>query len=199
MRAVRPCGGACDREQADYHDRTIDGHVRADGVLPRGRPQARAIGESEDLLPRPIRDGRGSTWGAINAAHALGVGDTGDFAAGGALASRAVAQMPGFPIDHRVAPGFVGFRRAIDAPGGVDVFVARTFTDDRYPNDDTASVAPGYRTARFNVGVQHLDGACAFARSRSAPQDGGDFGHSRWRQQVLVATLDRPCGRDLSP
>ncbi len=109
-------------------------------------------------LPRPIRDGRGGTWGEINAAHALGVGDTGDFADGGALASRAVAQVPGLPIDHRVVPGFVGFRQAIDVPGGVDVAVARVLTDDHYPNDDNASIAPSYRTVHFDADVQHRPG-----------------------------------------
>jgi len=109
-------------------------------------------------LPRPIRDGRGDTWGEINAAHALGIGDTGDFAAGGALASRAVAQVPGLPIDHRVAPGFVGFRQVSDAPGGVDVAGVRAFTDDHYPDSDNASVAPRYRTVHFDADVQHRPG-----------------------------------------
>lgn len=141
------------------------------------------------LLP-VTKDGRGGTWGKINAAYALGVGTTGDFAAGGALASRAVAQVLEIPIDYWVGLDFVGFRQCIDALGGVNVDVAQAFTDNHYPNNDNASVDPSYRTVHFDAGMQHLDGAraMAFARSRYAPQDGSDFGRSRRQQQLLMAT-----------
>jgi len=44
-------------------------------------------------------DGRGGYWGKINEAFAVGVGAGGDYATGGALASTAVAQVLGIPID----------------------------------------------------------------------------------------------------
>ncbi len=75
-------------------------------------------------------DGRGGDWGKINQAYARGVGDAGTFPAGGALASKAVAQVLGIPIDAWIGLDFVGFRQCIDTLGGVDVEVAQTFTDD---------------------------------------------------------------------
>lgn len=136
-------------------------------------------------------DGRGGYWGKINEAFAVGVGPRGDYATGGALASKAVAQVLGIPIDAWVALDFDGFRRAVDALGGVDVDVAQAFTDDHYPNNDDADIDPSYKTIHFDAGVQHLDGETAleFARSRYSPQDGSDFGRSRRQQQVLRATL----------
>ena len=137
-------------------------------------------------------DGRGGYWGKINEAFAVGVGPRGDYATGGALASKAVAQVLGIPIDAWVALDFDGFRRAVDALGGVDVDVAQTFTDDHYPNNDDADIDPSYKTIHFDAGVQHLDGETAleFARSRYAPEDGSDFGRAR-RQQLLIAAAAR--------
>ena len=136
-------------------------------------------------------DGRGGYWGKINQAYAVGVGDGGDYATGGALASKAVAQVLGIPIDAWLGLDFVGFRQCIDTLGGVDVEVAQAFTDDHYPNNDDANIDPSYKTIYFDAGVQHLDGETAleFARSRYSPQDGSDFGRSRRQQQVLRATL----------
>jgi LCP family protein required for cell wall assembly len=137
-------------------------------------------------------DGRGGYWGKINEAFAVGVGPRGDYATGGALASKAVAQVLGIPIDAWVALDFDGFRRAVDALGGVDVDVAQAFTDDHYPNNDDADIDPSYKTIHFDAGVQHLDGETAleFARSRYAPEDGSDFGRAR-RQQLLIAAAAR--------
>jgi LCP family protein required for cell wall assembly len=134
-------------------------------------------------------DGRGGYWGKINQALAVGMGDGGDYATGGALASRAVAQVLGIPIDAWVGLDFVGFRQFIDTLGGVDVEVAQTFTDDHYPNNDDANIDPSYKTIHFDAGMQHMDGETAleFARSRYSPQDGSDFGRSRRQQQVLHA------------
>ena len=47
----------------------------------------------------------------------------------------AVFQISGLPIDGYVAVNFEGFIKAIDILGGVDVTVAKSFTDSEYPID----------------------------------------------------------------
>lgn len=47
----------------------------------------------------------------------------------------AVFQISGLPIDGYVAVNFEGFIKAIDILGGVDVTVAKSFTDPEYPID----------------------------------------------------------------
>jgi LCP family protein required for cell wall assembly len=147
----------------------------------------------------PSYQGRGGYWGRINEAYAVGMGqvDRDDpnvpyakHEAGGQLAAKAVSQVLGIPIDYWISLDFVGFRRFIDAIGGVDVNVERAFTDTEYPNNDDADIDPSYRTVHFDAGLQHMDGATAiiFARSRHAPEDGSDFGRSR-RQQLLMAAV----------
>lgn len=149
----------------------------------------------------PAVAGQGAHWGKLNEAYAVGVGADapragadgyGRHAAGGALASKVVAQVLGLPIDYWVSMDFVGFKQFIDALGGVDVDVAQPFTDDHYPNNDDANLDPSYRTIHFDAGVQRMDGATAltFARSRYAPEDGSDFGRAR-RQQLLLAGVAR--------
>jgi LCP family protein required for cell wall assembly len=147
----------------------------------------------------PSYQGRGGYWGRINEAYGVGMGevDRDDMNvpytkhdAGGQQAMKAVSQVLGIPIDYWISLDFVGFRRFIDAIGGVDVNVERAFTDTEYPNNDNADIDPSYRTVHFDAGAQHLDGerAIIFARSRHAPEDGSDFGRSR-RQQLLMAAV----------
>ncbi|CAA9579992.1 MAG: hypothetical protein AVDCRST_MAG18-2997 [uncultured Thermomicrobiales bacterium] len=147
----------------------------------------------------PQYEGRGGYWGRINEAYTVGMGkvDRNDtnipyskHDAGGKLAMKAVSQVLGIPMDYWLSVDFVGFRRFIDAIGGVDVNVERAFTDTQYPNNDDADVDPSYRTIHFDAGWQHMNGerAIAFARSRYSPEDGSDFGRAR-RQQLLMSAV----------
>lgn len=150
----------------------------------------------------PQYQGRGGYWGRINEAYSVGIGqvDRNDpdvsyarHDAGGQLAMKAVSQVLGIPIDYWISLDFVGFRRFIDAIGGVDVNVERAFTDTEYPNNDDAAIDPSYRTVHFDAGWQHMDGetAIVFARSRHAPEDGSDFGRSRRQQLLMSAVKDK--------
>lgn len=147
----------------------------------------------------PQYQGRGGYWGRINEAYTVGMGqvDRNDMNvpyskhdAGGQLAMKAVSQVLGIPLDYWISLDFVGFRRFIDAIGGVNINVERAFTDTEYPNNDDADVDPSYRTVHFDAGWQHMDGerAIIFARSRKAPEDGSDFGRAR-RQQLLMSAV----------
>jgi LCP family protein required for cell wall assembly len=150
----------------------------------------------------PSLNGRGGYWGRINEAYSAGMGnvDRNDtripyekHEAGGQLAMKAVAQVLGIPIDYWVSMDFVGFEQFIDAIGGVDVYVEKAFTDYQYPNHDDATVDPSYRTIKFDVGMQHMDGqrAIEFARSRYSAQDGNDFSRSRRQQLLMTAVKDK--------
>lgn len=147
----------------------------------------------------PQYEGRGGYWGRINEAYTIGMGqvDRNDLNipyskhdAGGQLAMKAVSQVLGIPMDYWISLDFVGFKRFIDAIGGVNINVERAFTDTEYPNNDDAAVDPSYRTVHFDAGLQHMDGetAITFARSRHAPEDGSDFGRAR-RQQLLMSAV----------
>jgi LCP family protein required for cell wall assembly len=147
----------------------------------------------------PQTNGRGGYWGRINEAYTVGMGqvDRNDMNvpyskhdAGGQNAMKAVSQVLGIQMDYWISLDFVGFKRFIDAIGGVNVNVERAFTDTEYPNNDDADIDPSYRTVHFDAGLQHMDGetAITFARSRKAPEDGSDFGRAR-RQQLLMSAV----------
>ncbi len=150
----------------------------------------------------PPFERRGGHWGKINEAYAVGMGavDRDDYRVpyqkhdnGGRLASQVVAQVLGLPIDYWVSLDFVGFRKFIDALGGVDVWVERAFTDTQYPVNDDADIDPSYKTVHFDAGLQHLDGerAIQFARSRYAPEDGSDFGRARRQHSLMIGVKEQ--------
>jgi anionic cell wall polymer biosynthesis LytR-Cps2A-Psr (LCP) family protein len=49
------------------------------------------------------------------------------------LVKTIVSQVTGFKIDGYISVNFEGFTKAIDILGGIDVEIARSFTDDEYP------------------------------------------------------------------
>ena len=51
------------------------------------------------------------------------------------LVDNTVASITGLPIDYFVTVDFDGFTRSVDILGGIDVNIARSFTDERYPID----------------------------------------------------------------
>lgn len=150
---------------------------------------------------------------------------TGD-AGGGSLARYGLEEIVGFPVQHFVAVDFTGFKRAIDVLGGVTVKVERPLTDPYYPipgkEDDTCEkseeeiaqltatlsgdllqheFACRYEVLSFEPGRQLMDGETAlkFARSRHAPNDGGDFNRSARQRAVLFAARDKILAIDFIP
>ena len=106
----------------------------------------------------------------INAALAFG---------GPELMVRTVEQLAHVRIDAYLLTGFDGFRRTVDAIGGVDVRVP-------YRMDDPAS------GAHFRPGRTHLNGreALSFSRDRH-DVPGGDLGRSMNQGRVILGTLQR--------
>jgi len=88
----------------------------------------------------------------LNAAHFFG--DARGYPGGGpALVKRTFQANFGVPVHYYIRVNFDGFRKIIDALGGIDITVKEPIWDDRYPTDDC-----GYKTVRFDVGKYHMNG-----------------------------------------
>lgn len=139
-------------------------------------------------------------------------------AGGGQLVKSVVSQITGKQVDYFLAIDFQGFIKVIDQLGGISLQVARPLDDPYYPLDVGATDNCGksdeeitaltatlsgekldhqfacrYESLHFSVGVTHIDGATAlkFARSRHAPNDGGDFNRASRQRQVILAVKDK--------
>jgi LCP family protein required for cell wall assembly len=123
----------------------------------------------------------------INALHAYAEQDhPGE---GARRTADALSQFFGVPIDHEIRIDFRGFSELIDAVGGIDVNVERSFTDEQYPTSDDL-----WTTISFKKGMQHMSGqtALVFVRSRHGNNgEGSDFARSKRQQLVLMALRDR--------
>lgn len=88
----------------------------------------------------------------------------------------------GKEITHYVLIDFDGFRRLIDAVGGIDIDVPKRLYDAAYPTRNW-----GYTVVDIPAGLQHFDGdkALKYARSRHSTSD---FDRSK-RQQLVLAAL----------
>ena len=179
-----------------------------------------------DLWVKIPFNGDENQYGKINSAYAIGIDDKNYSnklqqyqgpAGGGVLAKTIVSQITGLPIDKFVAIDFNGFTKSIDALGGVDVNVEKTFTDTQYPIEGketelcgysveaiptltkTPDFAPEkiftcrYETVHFDQGVTHMDGSTAlkYVRSRHSLEDGTDFGRSKRQQSLIVAVKNK--------
>lgn len=117
--------------------------------------------------------------------------NSGGYVAGGDLAAQKVQDVLQVPVSGWVLEDFQGFRRMIDALGGVDVEVQRAFSA-QYPVNDDPAVNASWKVIHFDAGRQHMDGerALEYARARYSdnPQEGTDFARSA-RQQRLIAAI----------
>ena len=134
-----------------------------------------------DLVNVPL--GNGDVFGPkVNSLMSYANAHRDEFPAGG-LGSlrRAIGALLGIEIPYYAQVNFRGFRRMVDAAGGVDVTVKEAIDDPGYGVD-------GYR---IEPGRHHLDGeeALAYVRSRKGLGD-SDFTRAGRQQQVLVALRD---------
>ncbi len=120
----------------------------------------------------------------INTANFFG--DSSKYPGGGpALAKKTVEYNFAIPIHYYVLLDFDGFRRIIDALGGIDIDVAEPIDDQEYPTEDN-----GIMHLYIPAGRQHMDGdmALKYARSRKSTSD---FDRSRRQMQVILALRDK--------
>lgn len=163
----------------------------------------------------------------INHAYAIGIDDRNypdkapiykGSAGGGTLAKKVVSDVTGLPIQYFVSLDFIGFEKAIDILGGIDVNVTRSFEDPFFPitgketdpcgktEEEIATLSKtlsGYLLEQqfpcryehlvFTSGNTHMDGITAlkFARSRHSATDGSDFARSERQKQVILGVKNK--------
>lgn len=94
-------------------------------------------------------------------------------------------------IDRVIRIDFKGFENFVDALGGVDINVEKSFTDNSFPTEDDGPNPYKWTSVSFQKGWQHMDGkrALTYARSRHGTNgEGSDFARSR-RQQLLLEAV----------
>jgi LCP family protein required for cell wall assembly len=119
-------------------------------------------------------------------------GDLYKYPGGGpALAKRTVEYNFGRRVHFYVLVDFNGFRRVVDALGGIDVDVPRAIDDPEYPDENF-----GYKPIHIPAGRVHMNGEMALQYARARHSD-SDFGRSRRQIQVLMAIRDKALRLDL--
>jgi len=112
-------------------------------------------------------------WDKINAAYAYG---------GVKLSQQSVENLLGIKIDHHIEINIAGFKKIIDAMGGVTIDVEkRMYYNDPY--DDDGGLAIDLRP-----GVQHMDGKTAIQYVRYRDEE-GDIPRVERQQKFIKAVL----------
>jgi LCP family protein required for cell wall assembly len=154
-------------------------------IDPRTGPALISI--PRDTFGTPLGDGR--VYNAkLNSLFAYARIDPGTYPLGGpATMKAAVGALLGIQIDYIGAVDFLGFTRAVDAVGGVDVTVTRAVHDYGYRDEYNNLV--GFH---IEPGTHHMDGytALAFARSRKGAGD-NDYTRAERQQQVIAAMVTK--------
>lgn len=120
----------------------------------------------------------------INTAYFFGEAD--HFPGGGpALAADTILQEFGIPTQRYAVIDFEGFKKVIDAIGGVDIDVPREIVDNAYPTPDD-----GIERLVIPAGRIHMDGELALKYVRTRHAD-SDLGRMQRQQQVLLAIRDK--------
>jgi LCP family protein required for cell wall assembly len=163
---------------SDSRDPESTGGSRSDTIivahLPKDRSSAQLISIPRDTwvyVPKSKDGKHGGRDAKINAAYAWG---------GIPLMVQAVEKFTGVRIDHVAIVDFAGFQDIIDALGGVEINVEKSFTSIHKPH------------RKFTKGPMEVDGAAAldYARERYAFAD-GDFARIRHQQELIKAVLDK--------
>jgi LCP family protein required for cell wall assembly len=124
----------------------------------------------------------------INAAHSYG--ESGGKKGGGpALLKQVVSTTLGIPIHYFIRVDFDGFRKLVDAVGGVDINVKTSLNDPEYPCDNDSTRSCGFS---LKPGEQHMNGITAlkYARCRKGTC-GNDFGRAMRQQDLIKAVREK--------
>ncbi|MDP2874245.1 MAG: LCP family protein [bacterium] len=111
-----------------------------------------------------------------------------------------IRDITGLTIDRYFLTDFDGVAWAVQVLGGLDVNIARSFTDSEYPGHRQGQ--EGNITVNFEAGTQHLDGeqVVIYCRSRHGNNnEGSDFARSARQQNVIFSlptNLQRALGQN---
>jgi len=119
-----------------------------------------------------------------------------------AFAKETVAKIMGVPVNYALVLDFSSFREIVDAVGGVDVKIERSFTDEKYPIagrendlcDGDRQFKCRYETIHFDQGLVHMDGETAlkFVRSRNGDNnENTDLAREARQQKVITAIKNK--------
>ena len=121
----------------------------------------------------------------INAAYALGLKK---YQNGLDYTKKTIGYVTGLYIDHAAVVDFEGFKKMVDALGGVTIYLDKPFVEDKqwWCDENGENCRPFI----VKAGKQTLDGETAllYIRSRFSSSD---FDRIRRQQQVLLAIKDK--------
>ena len=131
----------------------------------------------------------------INAIYTMASNANANPVAGGDAIVQKVSLVTGLDVKYWMTINFAGFRKFIDAIGGVDINVPDSFTA-KYPANDDPNINASWITVHFSKGIQHMNGATAivYARARYVldnPAEGSDFARSARQQLIMKAALSK--------
>lgn len=131
-------------------------------------------------------------YGKINSVHAIGEENKKQKGGGPALTKEVVSETLDLPIHYFLRMDFDGFKKFVDALGGIDVYVEKSIYDPYYPAPDMIHFQP----FSISSGYYHMDGELAlkYVRTRETTSD---FDRSRRQQQVLKIIKDRVFSLDI--
>lgn len=142
-----------------------------------------------DLYVPIARDGGKNK---VNYAYAYGAQNfKNDPNAGPGVTAETISSILDQPVHYWTVVDFVGFKKLVDALGGVEVNVEKTIDDPYYPAEyfqgDQYVKTEDYERFTLSAGEQALDGETAlkFARSRETTSDFDRAG----RQQILISAI----------
>lgn len=110
------------------------------------------------------------------------------------LVDKSVETITGLKTDYNLVIDFSGFKKIIDALGGIEVEVKNAFVDEKYPiagKENDPCLPCRYETVRFSAGKQKMDGETAlkFVRSRNAAGEEGTDLAREARQQLVIEAI----------
>lgn len=137
----------------------------------------------------------GYGWRKINSANSLA--EAKEPGSGGQVTADLLGQILEVPIHYYLRVDFQGFIKMIDDLGGIEVQVADTLDDYRYPimgQEDNPNYYSRFEHLHIEAGQQTMDGELAlkYARSRHGVGiEGSDFARSKRQQLILEAVKDK--------
>lgn len=132
-------------------------------------------------LPKPLIG-----FDKINAAHALGQRDAVKTGGGLAMLEKTVSEVFNQPVHYVISVDFEGFKKLVDALGGITINVEKAIYDPYFPAKNMID----YEPFSIKAGQQTLNGEIAlkYVRSRYTTSD---FDRARRQQQALQAIKEK--------
>lgn len=133
----------------------------------------------------------------INATYCYGDRDGYPSGYGLGLARDTLAQILDLPIHYALRVDFYGFKKSVEAVGGISVKVDNSFVDCSYPvegQEDNPLLSQRYKCVSFKAGQQYMDAetALTFVRSRHGSNgEGSDLARALRQQKILLAIRDK--------